>query len=437
MRASGMFLAALALVLLAGCGSDKKDSSSATPLEPKLSKDPVTLTFYNYAGISDLTFQTLIEEPIKKKYPYITIKMTEKGMSLPDLVASGNPPDLIHATNGVALQAVIDLKLYADLTPLMKRHKFDLSIFKDGVIEDIRRQSANPNEIVGLPANNNMAALYYNKDIFDKFGVPYPRDGMTWDETYQLAKLLTRQDAGVAYRGFTMQHTLLLNNNQLSLRLLDPVTDKPLQNQDEWARLFQNWKRFFEISGNELTDKTYGSGSNDFLKIRNVAMAAWGNSVVGIETMNDPSFNWDMVTLPVFPEAPGVSTQMHTPLFIISPTTKHMDQAFQVVAEMFSTDVQLQSVRTGRPSLMKDAIYNQEIGTDLRSMAGKNKRAFADMKPASYPDRLSSYELVARTAFNNQFKEYLLGLKDLNTALRIATDQMTKDVEAEKAKRKN
>ena len=24
-------------------------------------------------------------------------------------------------------------------------------------------------------------AIYYNKDLFDKAGVPYPKDGWTWD----------------------------------------------------------------------------------------------------------------------------------------------------------------------------------------------------------------------------------------------------------------
>lgn len=435
MRASLLFLAAGMVVLAAGCSSGKTDSSVVSTEKIEISKEPVTLTLFNYAGISELTFRTLIEEPIRKKYPHITVKLTDKDFGLAELVANGNPPDLIHATNGAQVQALIDLKLYMDLTPLVQKHQFDLSMFKDGVVEDIRRLSPDRKEIIGLPANNNMAALYYNKDIFDKFGVPYPRDGMTWDETYELAKVLTRQDGNVAYRGFTMQHTLLLNNNQLSLRLLDPATDKPLQHQDQWVRLFRNWKRFFEIPGNEMTDQTYGTGSNDFLKVRTVAMSAWGNSVVAIEAMNDPSFNWDMVTLPVFPEAPGVATQMHAPLFIISPTTKHVEQAFQVVQEMFSAEVQLQSVRTGRPSLMKDTVYNQEFGKDLKALAGKNLHAFTGMKPASQPEQISTYELVARNAFNNQFKEFVLGLKDLNTALRTATEQMIIDIEAEKAKR--
>jgi multiple sugar transport system substrate-binding protein len=55
----------------------------------------------------------------------------------------------------------------------------------------------------GMPVSTTSGALFHNKDLFDKFGVPYPKDGMTWDVLYELAKKMTRNEGGVQYKGFT------------------------------------------------------------------------------------------------------------------------------------------------------------------------------------------------------------------------------------------
>lgn len=440
-RGTILTLFAALLAVVAGCGSTDSaknagDQKGADDKPPIVSTEPVTLTFYNLAGIGDLTFQTLIEAPIKKKYPHITLTHIKngKGTTLGDLLAAGTPPDIIHATT-TQLQAVLDVGLQSDMTELIKRHKFDLSIFQNGVMDSIRKLSPK-GEIYGLPANNNTAALYYNKDIFDQFGVPYPKDGMTWDDALEVAKKVTRTNNGVQYRGMQMSHSFLLDANPLSLNILDPATDMPLQNTEKWKSLFENWKRFYEIPGNQLTEQNYGSGQNDFMKERTVAMYVANNLVIAIEQAKDPSFNWDMVTMPVFKEAPGTATQMIAPLFMLTPTVKHKDVAFQVVAEMFADSVQKESALTGRPTLMKNDEIKKDIGRDLEALKGKNvAQAFNGNKLAPIPN-FSQYEAKARPILNRAYQQYVLGQKDVNTALREAAEQIKAAVEAEKQMKK-
>ncbi|WP_193556136.1 ABC transporter substrate-binding protein [Paenibacillus ginsengarvi] len=427
-------LAAL-LAITAGCGSAKPENGAgetkaADEKPPAVSTEPVTLTFYNLAGIGDLTFETLIEAPIKKKYPYITLKHIKngKGTSLADLLAAGTPPDLIHTTT-TQVQAVVDVGLQYDMTELIKRHKFELGIFQDGVMDSVRKLSPK-GEIYGLPANNNTAALYYNKDIFDQLGVPYPKDGMSWDEALEVAKKVTRVHNGTQYRGMQMSHSFLLDANPLSLNILDPSTHMPLQQADKWKSLFENWKRFYDIPGNALTEQTYGSGQNDFMKNRTVAMYVANNLVIAIEQANDPGFNWDMVSMPFFKEAPATATQMIAPLFMISPTVKNKDVAFQVVAEMFADQVQKESALTGRPSLMKNDAIKMDIGKDLPPLKGKNAKAFYVSKLAPIPS-FSKYESKARPILNKAYQQYVLGQKDVNTALREATEEIKAAIEAE------
>lgn len=68
---------------------------------------------------------------------------------------------------------------------LIKRHNIDLSRFEPSIISALEKMSGGG--LYGLPLYNDRMALYYNKDIFDKFGVPYPKDGMTWDEVIELS----------------------------------------------------------------------------------------------------------------------------------------------------------------------------------------------------------------------------------------------------------
>jgi multiple sugar transport system substrate-binding protein len=47
-----------------------------------------------------------------------------------------------------------------------------------------------------LPKDYSPLAIYYNKTIFDEFGVDYPQDGWTWDEFLSTAQALTQDTDG-------------------------------------------------------------------------------------------------------------------------------------------------------------------------------------------------------------------------------------------------
>src|SRR5690606_24616722 len=63
-------------------------------------------------------------------------------------------------------------------------------------------------------------ALVYNKDIFNKFAVEYPKDHMTWDEVVELSKRLQRMDNGVQYYGLGLGTSQYMYE-QLALQYTD------------------------------------------------------------------------------------------------------------------------------------------------------------------------------------------------------------------------
>jgi len=48
-----------------------------------------------------------------------------------------------------------------------------------------------------VPKDSDDPAVYYNKDLFDKYGVAYPAAGWTWDDFKEMAKKLNHPEDGV------------------------------------------------------------------------------------------------------------------------------------------------------------------------------------------------------------------------------------------------
>jgi multiple sugar transport system substrate-binding protein len=192
------FIALCCAVSLFGCGAKtdspregEGSSAAGSDKTPVLSSDPVTVKFAASGGMfPDEDFARYVVEPVKKKYPQITlqrINTSNQGMKLPDLVASGDIPDIVANYPGPTGSTLKDLGLVYNMEPLMKKYNFDIGRFAPEAVETLRI-AGGQDYLVGLPAYTNAFALFYNKDIFDKFGVPYPKDGMYWEDVVELAK---------------------------------------------------------------------------------------------------------------------------------------------------------------------------------------------------------------------------------------------------------
>lgn len=59
----------------------------------------------------------------------------------------------------------------------------------DAALLDYVREQGN-GQIYGIPIGKNVYALFYNKSLFDELQMPYPVDGMTWEEVFELASLI-------------------------------------------------------------------------------------------------------------------------------------------------------------------------------------------------------------------------------------------------------
>jgi multiple sugar transport system substrate-binding protein len=415
-----------AVLLLAGCSSGKPaDSGKTEESGLKVSTDPVTLKFYvNVTRLSDLEFQNLYVEPLKKKYPYITLQKLEG--KLEELVAAGETPDLIMSDNDWHMP-LKQLDLPADLTDLVKQAKLDLSQFQPEAVQAVRNLS--PGKLEGIPFDLNTGALFYNKDIFDKFGVPYPKNDMLWSDILELSKRLTRVDNGTQYIGWDPRFPDHLVS-PYSQEFVDPKTNKALVDIPLYRKVLDLFQQVYAQPG-YVSGKTYTYGPDGFTTKHILAMQAdWvGKLVSDILAQEDAGnvMNWDMATEPRFEDAVGKGRHALADILVITKPSKYKEQAMQVIQMITSREQQIEMTKNGRLTILTDKSIMSQFGANFPSLKGKNIEAIYKYPPSKTPiPNIADKEV--QTIIRNMRKEMAINKKDINTVLREGQEQADKKI---------
>ncbi|GAA3413722.1 ABC transporter substrate-binding protein [Paenibacillus hodogayensis] len=409
------------VLVAAGCsGADKKSAETESQTVPKAASEPVTLKA-QFVWLSDEEFDRYVETPVKKKYPHISFERLKiaphEEKKLEEMVASGTYPDLIFTSSQV-MDPLVAMGFTHDIEPLIKKHGLDLGRFENGSMDTIKLVSGG-SYIAGIPYNSNFSALYYNKDIFDKFGTAYPKDGMTWNDAIELAKKVTRSEGGIQYSGLHADG-IFRPATQLSLQYIDPATKKAVVNNDGWKKVLEMYRDVFTIPGNEfvLGAKAWES----FTKDRTRAMYAHSNRIPLLQQI--PDLNWDMVGYPTFKDAPGKGQLYDMHVAVVTAQSKNKDAAFQVIQVLTSDEVQTELSKNGTKSILKDPNIRKVFGEQLPFAKSKNIQAAFQTTPTN-PVPVTKWDYLANNYITAETtKKVILEGVDINTALRDAEEKI-------------
>ncbi|CAG7644456.1 ABC transporter substrate-binding protein [Paenibacillus allorhizosphaerae] len=413
-------------VFASGCSSGKEAAPPSGEPQNKTSSEPVTITFFtaqNSVYAQEGGFENEIGQYIKKKFPNVTIKHIHKatGQDYPDLIAAGTIPDIVLESSGNIVSRLKELDLADDIAGLIKKHNFDLGRLDEAAVAQVR--NANPDgQLYGIPFTLSNIIMFYNKDLFDKFGVPYPKDGMQWDEVYDLAKTLTRTVDGIAYKGFSAHPGVMMGYNQLSLTPLDLKENKAAVNTNAWKTLVENFKRFYEIPGNEYTN------IDDFPKGQTAIAVHVAEKVTSWYNANK-DLKFDIASPPSFKEVPNTGMQPNTYSLFVTKNSKYKDQSFQIIQYLLSDEVQSELSKQGIVSPLKSKAVRDLYGKDLPQLNGKNTGAVYFSKnaqpPAPRAPGLVYYSVNTSKIFDNMFKSGM----DLNTSLRSVEEEANQAIQ--------
>ncbi|MDF2720842.1 MAG: extracellular solute-binding protein family 1 [Paenibacillus sp.] len=438
-KGSVITLLACSVLALSACSggtgtnssTDKKEAAQA-PSQPT-NPQPVELVFYG-AGFSEEPFMAEFGQYIKAKFPHITVKFIRTDPDvLAGMVASGAQMDVQLSVDFQMKQNMIDFGLNYDHAELIKKNSYDTGKLNASSMQLL--SNIGGGKVYGLPIYLTVPGLLYNKDLFDKFGTPYPKDGITWDESYEMAKKLTRSEGGINYRGLIAAFQALTVHNQLSLSYVDPKSNKALfVANNSWQKHVETLTRFYKIPGNEVDSKTAQGAALNTAFYKDKVAAMFATVPASSVFATNPTLNMDIATLPTYPDLPGVSGTPSAGVFGVSALSKHKDEAFQVLMYLTSKEYQLERSKQGAISVLSnDADVRKAFGTADAALKGKNIQALSPSRFAP-PGKASDYDHIALPQIVKSMTEVAIGSQDVNTALRTADEATEKAIGEYKAK---
>ncbi|CAG7637901.1 ABC transporter substrate-binding protein [Paenibacillus allorhizosphaerae] len=418
------------LSFVTACQSGGGDKVAEKPKESVDLSKPAELTFFMMAGDSEEGFNERIGNPIRKKFPHYTIKYirSQQGTTLPELITAGQVIDIYFDSIGNFSDGLLKYQMEYDMTDLMKKSGVDVNRYEPTLIDAMKQISGG--KMYGLPVYNSNLVLFYNKAIFDKFGVPYPKDGMTWDETLALAGKLTRTEDGKQYLGLTVSPTHLFRMNQFSLPYVEPGKDTPTVNRDPWKKLLQ--KTIIEPAADEgykakiIELKNKLPYREALLKEQYMAMFVFLSSMPFTVPDEIAPLNWDMVSLPTFSEMPGIGSQAYPTYFSVTAMSKNKEAAMEVIKFLGSDEYQTEMARKGTMPVLNNESIKKLLGQDTQ-FKDKNFNAVFHNKFAPISPK-TIYDVSIEKILTNKLVPLAKQEIDINTALRTAEDEANKSI---------
>lgn len=429
-------LAALAAVSMVGtaCGGNNGSGPAGATQEPKEAavkenKEPAELVFYSMSRDSEASFNDRYGDAIRKKFPNYTIKYIQRaqGTDLPDLINAGTRIDIHWDSIGSFPSSNMVYELSYDMTDLLKKHQVDLSRFEPSLI-DVMKQLGN-GAIYGLPVYNERMALFYNKDIFDKLNVPYPKDGMTWVELNEIAKKLNVEKDGITYTGFSPSVNHLFLVNQYSLPLIDKNKRSTITNE-KWKQVLD--LQLIQPTNNPVYQKAMANNKGKILDLNFFAKeqttAMYISSPVMPQVMKEElsKFNWDIVSAPTMPDMPGVGPQSYPGYFAITKMAKDKDAAMEVLKYLTSDEYQMEYSKKGIMTTLKNESIQKALGQES-AFKGKNYAAFFYNKfPAIADKSVVESQVPILGTYTKNLNKVSSGEMDINTMMRTAEEEANK-----------
>ena len=311
------------------------------------------ITVSIWGNQTDLQSQRTALETYQREYPDVEITIIEgdAGVSYPTtkiLIAGGTMADVfvpgIWNYNGMIRDGIL-----VDLEPYIERDQLALADFNASTIESMRGLS--DGRLYGLPMGYNIQSLYYNKDMFDHAGLPYPpADGeYTWNDLREWARKLTLDENGISADSpdFDPNRTKQWGFYSMAVSPIPPgyepilmafggstmtLPDRMKCNLEHPASI-EAWQFIQDMI---WTDHSMVSpyvnqeqqGSHRFLTGQIAMMQGSHEQVVEISQKN-PELRYDMAPLPKGPAGQATVMQLH--VWAIYNGSKNKDTAWHLV----------------------------------------------------------------------------------------------------------
>lgn len=155
-----------------------------------LPERPIPLLWSSAPG----SIRTRQIEAFNRRYPKHALALDAYVSSIDKVIVqclAGVGPDIFDAINPFQLAAFVNSGVARDVTEAFAER----GIRTDDIWPAVAPYYMMDGRIYGHPRNAGAPAMWFNKDMFDAAGIPYPAADWTWDDFIAIAQRLTERDA--------------------------------------------------------------------------------------------------------------------------------------------------------------------------------------------------------------------------------------------------
>jgi len=225
-------------------------------------------------------------------------------------------------------QQYISNNALLDLTPYIQKSGIDLAPIKTTSLPGAMRDG----KIYGFPTTGSAWLVFYNKDLFDAKGLPYPVN-ITWDQYADLAKQLTYTDGGVKYWGGMIPPWTMNLGASAGGEYLTAAEPMPLTRRyaEFLHRIYVDDKSHPGIG--EMSQGAFDA--NGFFEAGNCYMMVMGDWDFNLLKAD---FAFGAAPMPVFPGVAAESTVGQASYYVVSPRSKVKEAAYQFIEWCTTSD---------------------------------------------------------------------------------------------------
>jgi multiple sugar transport system substrate-binding protein len=294
--------------VLAGCGSSDDGGGgtaaegSAADLDAAL-EEGGTITYWTWTPSAEAQVKAFEDQ-----YPNVHVKLVNAGTGndhytkLQNAIKAGSGgPDVAQ----VEFQALPQFALPGNLVDL---RQYGLDEYADDYTPSTWAAVHAGDGLYGLPQDSGPMALFYNKEVFDKYGLDVPK---TWDEYVDAAKKLKAADPSACITndsgdpGFTTSMIwqaggtpFQTDGDQVTIDLQDEGTQKWTS---VWNQLVEGQLACNIPGWTEEWFKALGDGT-----IASIALGAWAPGVFE-QSVPDGAGKWRVAPMPTYDGQPATA----------------------------------------------------------------------------------------------------------------------------------
>ena len=319
----------LSLVLSAGFAQGTRDTAPAAA-------DGVTTLKWALWDIASTTYYEPLIQAYEAKNPNVKIEMLDLGsadfMTMLQTQLSGGDSsiDVVTIKDIPGYNNLVKRNLLMNLNDKIASEKINLSLY-GGTTDQISVDG----KLYGIPFRSDFWLVYYNKALFDKAGVPYPTNDMTFTEFDSLARRVTSgRGADKVYgahyhtwRSAVQLFGILDGKNTIvdgSYEFLKPYYEMVLAQQRDG--IVQNYATL-------KTSSTHYSGVFYNNSVAMMNMGTWfiATLINQINQGKADSTEWGLVKYPHAPGIPAGTTLGTITSLGVSNASRKKDAAFDFV----------------------------------------------------------------------------------------------------------